>query len=588
MPKNVQPRQHQLWIESYGAQLSKEVGGHGVTTLLAVPGAGKSFCVVKMAEKLGLPVVWVAPRLALQVQAVETMLDDAGMKLSFSSKLEKGHVDGFATNYHAISVKGGVVEHVKAINKISQAHGGKPVFLVVDEFHHLSGAHLVSDPEAITDEEAEVYDAYYHEGWGGAFDLLYKQLVRAGLVGHVLLMSGTPYRQDRVRSISLLEYQPMEDPEYQKLIPSVAMHNGSLVELQYTRQMAKEDKAVLPLHMEYVDGDVDVESESGSYQGLLSECQDPSLFAKTLGAYLESKPCTQKLLNEALHHYVQHQAVARTQMLVVAGSIASATNYLRYISQWLSSKSLPYGVGVAVSKGHLCKNPRDKPEWVAKWEETGDASYVPDEVGITGNKKGEMLLAEYGQYMHEIKTNKVLENLDEAIKEGSLPESETALGLFRHRKLDILVTVGKAYEGLDAPGCSHLAFLGRIRSVPWLTQCFARAWRMDYGSGLPYEEQKAYIFAPADAKMFIASEKVAGEDVKLLQRIKALPSKEGLILDKEELERLKELTGPKSAVKDGRAFTYGDSAGSMFGYVWEENEADPSLEVRRQLHVAPE
>ncbi len=43
--------------------------------------------------------------------------------------------------------------------------------------------------------------------------------------------------------------------------------------------------------------------------------------------------------------------------------------------------------------------------------------------------------------------------------------------------LDVLVTVGMAYEGLSVPRVTHIACLTHIRSVPWLEQCFARANR---------------------------------------------------------------------------------------------------------------
>jgi superfamily II DNA or RNA helicase len=66
---------------------------------------------------------------------------------------------------------------------------------------------------------------------------------------------------------------------------------------------------------------------------------------------------------------------------------------------------------------------------------------------------------------------------------------------------DILVTVGKAYEGLDVPDVSHMAVLCDVRSKPWLTQCFARATRVYTKSGLSYAQMKAYIFVPDDPLM---------------------------------------------------------------------------------------
>jgi hypothetical protein len=47
----------------------------------------------------------------------------------------------------------------------------------------------------------------------------------------------------------------------------------------------------------------------------------------------------------------------------------------------------------------------------------------------------------------------------------------------------VLVTVGMAYEGMDAPEVTHIACLTQIRSVPWLDQMVARATRFDPHGG---------------------------------------------------------------------------------------------------------
>jgi len=69
-------------------------------------------------------------------------------------------------------------------------------------------------------------------------------------------------------------------------------------------------------------------------------------------------------------------------------------------------------------------------------------------------------------------------------------------------KLEILVTVAMAYEGLDCPPISHIICLTNIRSMPWIEQMVARAVRIDPLAG-PYDDQKGFIFAPAD-KLFMS------------------------------------------------------------------------------------
>ncbi len=61
----------------------------------------------------------------------------------------------------------------------------------------------------------------------------------------------------------------------------------------------------------------------------------------------------------------------------------------------------------------------------------------------------------------------------------------------------VLCTVAMAYEGMDAPGVTHIAALTHIRSRPWLEQLIARATRVDPHGGA-YIEQQATIFHPDD------------------------------------------------------------------------------------------
>ena len=61
----------------------------------------------------------------------------------------------------------------------------------------------------------------------------------------------------------------------------------------------------------------------------------------------------------------------------------------------------------------------------------------------------------------------------------------------------VLVTVGMAYEGMDAPEVTHLACLTHVRSVPWLEQMVARATRFDAHGG-EYEGQTAVVYHPDD------------------------------------------------------------------------------------------
>lgn len=76
-------------------------------------------------------------------------------------------------------------------------------------------------------------------------------------------------------------------------------------------------------------------------------------------------------------------------------------------------------------------------------------------------------------------------------------DAHDAIKDYKAGRVDVLVSVGMAYEGLDVPAISHIACLTNIRSLEWIIQMAARAVRIDNAAG-PYEAQQAFIFAPKD------------------------------------------------------------------------------------------
>jgi superfamily II DNA or RNA helicase len=83
-------------------------------------------------------------------------------------------------------------------------------------------------------------------------------------------------------------------------------------------------------------------------------------------------------------------------------------------------------------------------------------------------------------------------------------------------KLDVIVTVAMAYEGLSIPEISHIICLTRIRSVPWIEQMTARANRISPCGG-EYDEQTGHIFAPADPLFKQTMAKIEAEQAPILQ-----------------------------------------------------------------------
>ena len=90
-----------------------------------------------------------------------------------------------------------------------------------------------------------------------------------------------------------------------------------------------------------------------------------------------------------------------------------------------------------------------------------------------------------------------------------------AIEAFRSGRAHCLVTVAMAHVGMDAPSATHLVHLGDTRSIPWLTQLFARVWRAgryDWPKGRDEIDPKhrvAQIWAPADWRMSTAVDAIA-------------------------------------------------------------------------------
>jgi len=78
----------------------------------------------------------------------------------------------------------------------------------------------------------------------------------------------------------------------------------------------------------------------------------------------------------------------------------------------------------------------------------------------------------------------------------------------RRPRLDALVTVQMAYEGMDVPEISHVVCLTGIRSKPWLEQCFARAARVYAG------KTHGYIWVPDDPLFRSVYEQIVDEQEK--------------------------------------------------------------------------
>ena len=83
-----------------------------------------------------------------------------------------------------------------------------------------------------------------------------------------------------------------------------------------------------------------------------------------------------------------------------------------------------------------------------------------------------------------------------------------------------LVCVGMAYEGLNVPAITHLILLNNYRSRPWLEQCLGRVTRYDDNPQAgAWEEQKAFVFIPADPLANTVIQQIIDEQEAILREL---------------------------------------------------------------------
>lgn len=97
-------------------------------------------------------------------------------------------------------------------------------------------------------------------------------------------------------------------------------------------------------------------------------------------------------------------------------------------------------------------------------------------------------------YLARIK--EVYPTADIKIAISDAPHSPLTLKAFRQGKGDILITVGMAYVGFDAPRISHVALLTYVRQRAWIEQAISRGVRVD--PDIPYAAQRCIVYAPND------------------------------------------------------------------------------------------
>ena len=258
---------------------------------------------------------------------------------------------------------------------------------------------------------------------------------------HTLLMSGTPYRGDG-RPIYA---GPGAAIDYYK---SNGAADSWVLDLDdgevyvYGRNQAKKERAVLPIQPMWLDGSVSFTLKQGE--------------------------------QEIDYHFSSFDEISRS---VYSPSLKERMHRkaLKAFVSWSSVETV-HKRAIWKALCHLRETHDRFPgaQMIITVDRQGTAQALRGWLESRGIKTA-LAVSDYGQSLDELND-------------------------FRAGKYEAMITVGMAYEGLDAPRVTHLVHLGRFRDPSWLTQYFARAWRWG-PSDWPADGRLAYIFMPKDAPM---------------------------------------------------------------------------------------
>lgn len=121
------------------------------------------------------------------------------------------------------------------------------------------------------------------------------------------------------------------------------------------------------------------------------------------------------------------------------------------------------------------------------WRKYKKAKYHPAQVLVIA--PGINVAKKYLKYLKEKSLSVGIATTDDT------EEAYRNIEYFKDGRLEALVTVGMAYEGLNNKRISHVILLTKIRSKPWIEQAISRGNRSDS------DKTHGYIFAPDDPAM---------------------------------------------------------------------------------------
>jgi superfamily II DNA or RNA helicase len=542
-------REHQLLVRQRFADIAAGRITDEKTVVDVCPGGGKSRNVrIAVDEldkaKLAGGLIWLVPRASLAAQSRRSF-NKPGCPFQLGTVgLQLRNRWGYVATYQKFcSFR--AAAYAKEVARNLQGRPGI-VLMVLDELHHCTGD--------------------LQRAWSSGVDQLRRALEANGIRLHIMNMTGTLFRGDG---------QPILYVDY--------ADGHAVTHIRYGVIQGNEEGAVVPAEVAYVDGPVVIRSSADNDRAYKSMTEVPATHrSKVRKAFMvgqipqsvgdpsmtDGRQYTALwLLKYGLDHYVQQRKEwdYPLQTIVVASSAATAMGY----TSWLRQHYPDLRIGVSLSNDEASRwgslgfkgvkapfpvivdldgeeNPVGQTCSVNGSSETSGDFWSDFQLIVNGMPAGN-----YRRLMNRMKDSLTDREEEEF---NMLPVGEKIIRGFQadpidgENVIDVLVTVGKAYEGLDAPRCKHLICLTRQRSAPWLAQCFARAWRRDYNlqNTRGITDQRCWIFAPRDAEMLDAVDRIVWDQdlapvVAQPATVEDLQLEPEEVLDEDQLKTYEEL-----------------------------------------------
>jgi superfamily II DNA or RNA helicase len=268
----------------------------------AVPGAGKSTIPLQAGKLItaGLAdkICWICPRMSLQDQAERNFLDQYFRRLfnhsltirsSTNDRNPSRGTNGFVSTYQALGFddQQTVLADFKRYRYI----------LVLDEYHHAGE------------------DGIWTQALGPLYDL----------AAFRILLTGTLMRGDK-KKIAFTPYEMIGD----MAIPCLR-DDDETVAIEYSRQDALRDKAILPLSFTMLGGSAKWETPDGKEVDAKLATKDKRKAGHALFTALNTE-YARELLNMAIIGWEEtRKKIPKASLLVVSASIDTAKEYNQYL-----------------------------------------------------------------------------------------------------------------------------------------------------------------------------------------------------------------------------------------------------------------